>query len=161
MNGQKITGLANGTAATDAAAFGQIAGVELSYTQITAPAAVTDTVEATATALISPGAFTPNGNPILAEFFSPNIVMPTGAGATMTITLFEGATEIGRLCSIVSPATGTQFSAVGKLRFTPTNAAHTYKVCAFISSALGGPAIGAGAGGTGVLVPAYIRFTQV
>lgn len=193
MNGKKITGLANGAAGTDAAAFGQIPttlqptdpgtnkvwgsngagaslgvlppGYEISYTQITAPVNVASTTESGGTAILSPAAATFDGGAVLVEFFAPGIQTDNaGNGDLLTVSLFEGATQIGRLFHInqsLSTDPFTKIMAIGKLRFTPSAGSHTYSVTAFASSTTGTPQILAGAGGTGAFVPAYVRFTKV
>jgi hypothetical protein len=139
-------------------------GFEIGYTQITSNANITDTAEATATALISPGALTFDGAPVLVEFFTPSLVCDTAAATDLvTITLFEGATQICRLGSQKTEVTAAQTAAACLLhfRFTPTAASHTYKLCAFATSATGTPTITAGASGTNGYSPAYIRFSKV
>ena len=189
-NSHKITSLANGTAATDAAAFGQIPttlqptdpgtnkvwgsngagaslgvlppGFEIGYAQRTTAFTVTDTSEATATAAISVTA-TFDGAPVIAQVYAPYFQSPSPLGATVTATLFEGSTELARLLIIGSVVNGVNF--ISQLsafyRFTPSAASHTYKLCAFCSSTTGGPQIGAGAGGTGAYAPAFLRFVKV
>lgn len=139
-------------------------GFEISYTQITSNAAITDTAEATATALISPGAITFDGSLVLAHFFCPQVTTDTaGAGDFVIVSLFEGSTQIGRLCDTRTVATASTYAGAlsGFLRFTPTAGSHTYKVTAFATSATGSPQLTAGNGGTGGFVPAFIRFTKV
>jgi hypothetical protein len=143
---------------------GNPSGFELNYTQITSNANVTDTSEATATALISPGAITFDGKPVIVEFFCAAVVTDTAAaGDFVTVTLFEGATQITRLAQtktvvVTAPDVVPVYAA---FRFTPTAAAHTYKLCAFASSATGTPTLSAGSGGTNGFPPAFIRFTKV
>lgn len=144
-----------------AAAWAYPTGYEWSYTQITSAANVTDTAEATATALISPSAFTPDGAAVYVEFFSPFVGSPSTSAGTVTVTLFEGATQIGRFGTIKTPAAAvTDVPVLAKFKFTPTNAAHTYKLCAFASSTTGTPVIDAGASGTNGDPPAYVRFVK-
>lgn len=138
-------------------------GAEIGYTQITADVNLTDLAENTATALISPGALTFDGAPVMVEFFAEEIISPTGVSAFLVLTLFEGATEITRLAvfdslsaTVIPPAPG-----IGRYRFTPSAASHTYKLCGFVSSTAGTPHIRAGSGGTGGNAPAYLRFTKV
>lgn len=96
----------------------------------------------------------------MAEFFSPEVVVASLAGAAVTVCLFEGSTQIGRLCaSLTAGATPESVALVGRLRFSPSAASHTYTVTAFRAGANG--IIEAGAGGTGALVPSYLRFTKV
>ncbi len=138
-------------------------GFEIKYTQITAPVNITDTSEATATALISPGAIVFDGGPVIVEFFGLITCDTAAATDTVTITLFEGATQITRLGSVrsVVAATPNLIAEYLGFRFTPTAASHTYKLCAFATSATGTPQITAGAGGTGGNSPAFLRFTKV
>lgn len=142
---------------------GSGAGTEISYTQITSPAAITDTSEATATALISPGSITFDGSPVVCEFFG-DVAADTGAASDLLIiTLFEGSTQITRLGWLRTVVTAA--ASVGTMccryRFTPTAGAHTYKLCGFVASTSGSPQILAGSGGTAGHPPAYVRFTKV
>lgn len=139
-------------------------GYEIGYAQITASVNITDTSEATATALISSGAITFDGALVVADFYAPLFSSPTlAAGNTTTLTLFEGATEITRLaivaCQVSGIGHGVPFAA--SYRFTPTAGAHTYKVCGFVTNTNGTPQLVAGAGGTNAYAPAFIRFTKV
>jgi len=142
-------------------------GGELGYTQITSSVLVTSTTEASGTTIITCGAVTFDGAPVMVEFSAPAIELPTATNATndVVVSLFEGATQIGRLCVCLLDdlASGQNYRvpACGRLRFTPTAASHTYKVTAFASSTTGSPSVDAGAGGTGVVVPAFCRFTKV
>lgn len=133
------------------------AGTLLVYNQITSNANVTDTSEATASALITSTAFTFDGSAVWAEFYSDEILGPTAG--FISITLFEGSTEITRLATI-SGTTGVQNSSpcLARFKFTPTAGSHTYKVCGFVASTTGTPRITAGAGGTATDAPAYLAF---
>src|SRR5512146_13467 len=139
-------------------------GYEINYTEITSPANITDTSEATGTALISPGAVTFDGGPVLVSFFTMGILADTAAASDFaTVTLFEGSTEITRLAqtqTLVTTATHSQ-TVTAHYRFTPSAGSHTYKVCGFVPSTTGTPRISAGAGGTNGNPPAFIRFTKV
>ncbi len=142
-------------------------GYEIGYTQITSSANIADTSESTATALISPGALTFDGAAVVVEFFTPSVFSPTATSTndSVTVTLFEGATEITQLAlvALANLTTGQQafIPVCARFRFTPTAGAHTYKLCAFTNSVTGTPRIYAGAGGTATPPPAYIRFTKV
>ena len=136
-------------------------GGEIGYTQITANANITDTVEATATALISPGALTFSGAAVWCEFFTACLFYPTGAaGQNIQVCLFEGSTEIARLVSgkVNSITAQLIIPAFAKYRFTPSAGSHTYKITGFVTAVTGTPAIGAGPGGTAAFPPAYVRF---
>jgi len=134
---------------------------EIGYDQITATVTVTSAVEAAGTTVITCAAHTFDGSPVIAEFFAP-FVQPTQViNGQVTVCLFEGATELGRLNSALNPTNATSGAgpSQAKLRFTPTAAAHTYTVTAFQNG--GNGTIQAGAGGTATYVPAFIRFTRV
>lgn len=125
-------------------------GTEIGYDQITNNVTVTSTTESAGTAVINAAAHTFNGSPVIAEFFSP--LVAAASGDFVIACLFEGATEIGRLC-----AANAQLPVVGKLRFAPSAGTHTYSVTAYHIT--GSSAIFGGVGGTGAYVPAYLRFT--
>jgi hypothetical protein len=138
-------------------------GTEWAYSQITAPVNVTSTNEASGTVILSPPAFTPDGGPVLVEFFCPYVNVPTAAiGNSVAVCLFEGSTQITRLAYTSDLNTSQQQVAAlnAKYRFTPTAAAHTYTVTAFVPNTTGTPQIGAGGGGTGGYPPAFVRFTK-
>lgn len=136
---------------------------ELDYVEITSQANITDTAEDTATALITCNSISVDGSTvILLEFFTPYVGCPTGAVSNVTvITLFEGATEIGRLAHVRSVTTTTQnrVPCHAAYRFTPSNGSHTYKICGFVSATTGTPHIMGGSGGTGGDLPAFVRIT--
>lgn len=137
-------------------------GTELNYSQIVSTVNVASTTEATGTTIISPGAITFDGAPVLVEFFSPIVKLPAVAASFVVVSLFEGATQIGELADMENAAAAVAgYSMTGRLRFTPTAGAHTYTVTAFATSTTGTPSVGAGPGGTGLLVPAFVRFTKV
>lgn len=135
-------------------------GYEFHYKQITANVTVSSATEATGTTIITCDATTFDGGPVIAEFFA--VVAPdSAAGQDVLVSLFEGATQISRLAYSVNPAaSGDTKSLVGKLRFTPTAASHTYTVTGIRLGGSNGTII-AGSGGTGGWPPAYIRFTKV
>lgn len=135
-------------------------GYEIGYTQITSTVNITDTAEGTGTALISPGALTFDGAPVMLEVFCYQLTGPTGS--FVAITLFEGATQITRL-AVVQGLTGLQeqLTITGRYRFTPSAGSHTYKICGFVGSTTGTPSIVAGTGGVTTNNPSYVRFTKV
>ena len=75
-----------------------------------------------------------------------HVVISTG---TVTILLIADGASIGRVAVLDSVTATTQIIApvVGKLRFTPSAASHTYGISAFASNTGGTPAVGAGAAG--------------
>ena len=137
-------------------------GKELDYVQITATVNIVSTTEATGTTIITSSAVTFDGAAVIFEFFSPSVTSESVAADQTVISLFEGATQIGRLATIRTAAAGvTREPCDGKLRFTPTAGVHTYTVTAFSTATTGTPAVGAGLSGTGNLVPAYSRIVKV
>src|SRR5439155_7616950 len=137
-------------------------GFEIAYDQITSGVNVVATAEGTPTAIIAGTAHTYENVPYVAEFFSASVTDSSAAAGTLTVLLIADGSSIGRIAVSDSVTVSTQIiqAITGKLRFTPTAAAHTYSVSAFASSTTGTPAVGAGAGGSGVLVPAFLRITK-
>lgn len=134
-------------------------GYEFGYDQITANVTVSSTTESSGTSVIAASAHVFDGTPVMAQFSAPIIVTANVAGATVTITLWEGATEIGRLGQIEASGAVIDAPFSGWLRFTPTVGSHTYTVFAHQSG--GNGTIFAGAGGVTTYVPAFLRFTKV
>lgn len=125
LNAQKITGLANGAAASDALALGQVLaanvipvadlvagtagqvlggvgpgyvippGTELVYNQVTSTVNIASTTEATGTLLVQCSAFTFDGAAVIFEFYCAGLSASTVSGSAVIVSLFEGATEIG------------------------------------------------------------------
>ena len=166
VSGTAASGKTVVASSSSAAAWAYPPGFEIGYAQITTNANITDTSEATATALITVTA-TFDGGAVYAEVFAARVVTPAGAaGDTVTFTLFEGSTEItllGNPRAMIASA-GSQWAAPLhlKYKFTPTAASHTYKLCAFVQDTTGTPVLVAGAGsGAGTAPPSYLRFVKV
>lgn len=139
-------------------------GYEVGYDEVTSSVTVSGATEASGTTVISCGAHTFDGSAVVAEFFCGGAI--PGAGDFIIVSLFEGGTQIGRLALAQSGQTttivsiqNTSIPTIGKLRFTPSAASHTYTVTAIKGTNNG--TLLAGAGGTGTIVPMYIRFTKV
>lgn len=163
VSGTAASGKVPVASSASAATWSFPPGFEINYTQITSNANVTDTAEATATALISPGAITFDGTAVLVSFFCGSVLLDTAAvGDQLVISLFEGATQITRLAVLNSLVTTQHREPVfAQFRFTPTAASHTYIITAFTTSTTGTPTLAAGSGGTNGFPPAYVRFTKV
>ena len=139
-------------------------GYEIGYDQITATVNVTSTTEATPTTVISCAAHVFDGSPVLVSFFTPGLTTPNNAaGDFIRISLFESTTEIGVIAFRETPSsTHVEVGSIsGFFRFTPTAGSHTYTIGGSVNSTVGTPAVGAGAGGTGAFVPAFVRFTKI
>ena len=153
------TGKVIGSAANAAAAVFP-PGFEIGYAQITTNATISDTSEATATALITCTA-TFDGGPVIAEFFCGALVTDHNAvNDSLVVSLFEGSTQITRFGTVSanSAASNSIWTMLARFKFTPTAASHTYKVTAYVPATTG--VMGAGAGGTATNPPAYLRFTK-
>lgn len=138
-------------------------GYEIGYDQITANVNIASTSEAAGTVLITCAPHTFDGSPVVAELFFAAIGSPTVSGAAVLFSLFEGSTELGIIAIQQNQATtgSANLPILGKYRFTPSAGAHTYKVTAFATSLTGTPNVQCGAGGTGLVLPGFIRFTKV
>lgn len=133
-------------------------GTELAYAEITSTASITATLEASADTIVSAGAVTYDGAPVLVQFFAPYAL---GTATTLVCLLFDGSTSLGYI--IARSGGGTMSSMQpqlnGWVRFTPSAASHTYSIRAY--QAGGSATIGAGAGGSGNARAAFIRITKV
>ena len=143
----------------NAASWAYPPGFEIGYDQITANVTVSATTESAGTSVIAAAAHTFDGGAVMAQFFTPIVATANAAGATVSVFLFEGATEIGRFGQVLTTSANMNMPYTGWLRFTPSAASHTYTVTAIQSG--GNGTIFAGAGGTNAYVPAFIRFTKV
>ncbi len=164
MADSKISALSDGSplVSTDALAIARsgtslkvlgsgLPGYEIGYDQITGNVTVSSATEATGTTIITCAAHVFDGSPVIAEFFCA--VISPGSGDFVLVSLFEGSTQIARFCRVASTDPG-----MGKVRFTPSAASHTYTVTGFRSTNNG--TINAGAAGTAVYPPTFIRFTK-
>lgn len=136
-----------------------VAGAEIGYDEITSNVTVSSVVEATGTLVLTASEYDFDGGLVMVEFFSPQV--QPAAGDIVCISLFEGATQIGRFGVVDDGVGGSQGAAPFKASYrgTPSAGPHTYKVTAHRNSADG--VITAQAGGTGTYFPAYLRFTKV
>lgn len=138
------------------------AGFEIAYDQITATVNVVSTAEGAPTVVIAGTSHTYENVPYLFHFYSPFVADSSAAAGTVFALLMQDAASIGRVASADSITVATQLAValVGELRFTPTAGAHIFGISAFASSATGTPAVGAGVGGSGAYVPAFLRVTK-
>lgn len=142
-------------------------GYEFHYKEITSNVTVSGTTEASGTTIITCDATVFDGGAVMVEFYTPIVynAIATGGDEQVLISLFEGGTQITRLCrTYVNPATiYSLYTAAGRYRFTPTAASHTYTITAYRTATSGAAdgTIYAGSGGTAGLLPAFVRFTKV
>ena len=137
-------------------------GWEFGYDQITSNVNIVSTTESSGTTVLTAAAHTFDGSPVIAEFFAPVLYSGTSSSNDLIVSLFEGATQIGRLFDNGINGLGLFRGGMARVRLTPSAGSHTYKVTAFNNvGASGSPFVAAGAGGTGAYNPAYLRFTKV
>lgn len=128
---------------------------ELSYVEFTSPVTAAGTTEATATTVVTSAAVSYSGSQrIKVEFYAPYLL--ASSGASCFLVLYDGAGSIGKIGQVgngvlvIGSNTGSRF-------LTPSNASHTYSIRAYDGNGTG--SVGAGAGGSGNLMPGYIRIT--
>jgi hypothetical protein len=130
-------------------------GQELDYVQITSnPAGITATTEGTSQAVITGDTVYFDGSRVKVSFFVPKL---TSSGSlTVTYVLYRDSTVIGQVFggTVNTTLQGTDF----ELFDTPPVGTHAYKVAAFVST--GTLTVNVGAGGSGNLVPGWLRVSK-
>jgi hypothetical protein len=123
---------------------------------ITAPVSITATSEATANTVVTAGAVTFDGaTPIMIEFYTAGATNGTN---NLIIVLYDGASSIGLLYELLGLGAKTDGIHVTSDTFTPSAAAHTYSIRAYVDAGTG--TIKADTGGVAKERPAYIRVLQ-
>jgi hypothetical protein len=137
-------------------------GFEIGYDQITSTVNVVNTTEGTATTIITATAYTFDGGPVIATFYTTCIILPSTANGNVTVMLNEGGTILSHLAYAQAGSAAASFGypCMASYRFTPSAGSHTYSVRAFASTTTGTPNISAGVGGSGANAPAGLRFTK-
>lgn len=145
-----------------AVAWALPSGHPFDYAEITSDASITATAEGSADNVVSGNSVTYDGSTVVViEFFSPRVIPATGTvGRGVFFVLYDGASSIGLFGAVRTPATGTAHNAPVRLarRLTPSAAAHTYHIKAFVDAGTG--TVTANTGGSGAYMPAYIRITK-
>lgn len=133
-------------------------GEELAYAELTTAVTVPANAEATPQQIVSSGARSYDGTPIIIEF-SASVTTPNVAGGQILFILVDGTTQLGRFSQTHSPLTINLTHPVHiRRRITPSPGTHTYLVAAWSISGTTG--INSGTGGPGVGMPAFIRVTR-
>jgi len=135
-------------------------GVVMDYVEITATVNVTSTNEAAPDTIIAGNNVAYTGGAVLFECFIPDINATNAV--ILTPLLLQDGVSLGRLASMpiaVAVGTGVFFGPWYFARkITPAAGNHTLTLAGF-NGAAGTIVVEAGAGGAGVLVPAFIRVT--
>lgn len=138
-------------------------GGELDYKEITADVTgITATTEAGAATVVTGDAVHCDGSRVRVEFFAPEIVHVAGSGTNKLIVVFlRDTTVIGQATILDTGSTFTNGSAANAVCFdAPVLGSHTYEVKAFSAATSPNYTVKAGAGGSGNLVPAFLRVTK-
>ena len=132
---------------------------ELGYTEFTSDVSVTSTTEGTPDDVVSAGALTFSGQPIVIEFFTPQAQQVNNA--ELRFSLWEGATNRGKIGAqgAIGNAGGHGPILVRRRIAAPSAGSLTFKVSAW-NSAAGTGTVKAGSGGSGAFLPGYIRILQ-
>jgi hypothetical protein len=139
--------------------FGELKrGMLLNYAERTSNLSVTATTEGTSQEVVSTNSFSYPNSEILIEFFSPNAGNPYTA-QNLIILLYDDATILGQMVKIAGSANNIQSSLYGSYKLIPSLGMHTFKIKAIVSANQG--EINAGAGGTGTLLPTFIKITAI
>lgn len=152
-----------GAGVTTSLAYKYPPGYEIDYVEITSPVSVTATSAATADTCITGSAITYDGSTIImVQFFAPYVTTVAASAAGWLVELYDGATNIGAFEQVTSQTSVSilRMGASGSRRLTPSNASHTYSIRMWTTTA-GTASFGAGAGGAGNYLPAFIRITKV
>jgi hypothetical protein len=131
-------------------------GQELDYAQITANSAgITATTEATSQAVVTGNSVYYDGSRVKISFFVPKLT--SAASQTVTFVIYRDATVIGQVFggTVNTTLQGSDFEVFDP---TPGTGLHTYAVKAFVSAST--LTANAGAGGSGNLVPGWLRVTK-
>jgi|SRR5579859_1175243 len=176
VSGGGASGVISGVTVTGTAASGDVPvassssagtwafppGHEFDYAEFTSDIAITASTEGTAQTIVAGNSVTYDGSTVvLITFFCP-VIQGTTAGIVRVI-LLDGSTSLGWLTNEYQGVEGNNNFLFGMVsrRLTPSAAAHTYTIAAFNSAAAKQTDFQAGAGGSGTLLPGYIRITKV
>jgi hypothetical protein len=130
-------------------------GQELDYAQITSnPSGITATTEGTSQAVVTGDSVYYDGSRVRVAFFVPKLA--SSASLTATFVVYRDSTVIGQVFggTVNTASQGPEF----ELFDTPAAGAHVYAVKAFVSA--GTLTVTVGAGGSGNLVPGWLRVTK-
>lgn len=146
----------------DASAYPKLQ-YEVDYAQITSSASITGTSEASPTDVVTGSSVAFDGSTIaILEFYAWVVNPDSGAvNRNLRIAFYDGTTSLGSAAFFSTEASGVaqNVPCFIQIRYTPSNASHTFKVAAWVSSGTG--TVGAGAGGAAANRPAYLRVSKL
>lgn len=152
--------------ATTAVAWKYPPGYEFDYVEKTSNTNITATTEASANTVLTANSVTYDGSTIIEiEWFSPNIQTPSVSAGSILICLFDAvgggaAAVIGTLANYVGKAAVEIYGpGIGKVRITPTAAAHVYSIRAYVTANTG--IVSGGSPGAGTFYPTFLRQRKV
>lgn len=130
-------------------------GQELDYEAITTnPSGITATTESTSQAVITGNTVYYDGSRVKVSFFVPKL--SSSASQTVSFVVYRDSTVVGQ---VFGGTVNTTLECVEFETFdTPAAGAHVYAVKAFVSA--GTLTVDVGAGGSGNLVPGWLRVTK-
>jgi hypothetical protein len=134
-------------------------GEELAYNQTTTQVNITSTAAASAALLIEGTTRSYDGTPIMVECHLPMLQQPTGAGLTVVVALWDGATDLGGIAQYFALPSGGG-PVTGRRRIVPTPGTHNYRIAAWVNSGMGILYCGATGAGTSQ-GPAFVRVIRV
>jgi hypothetical protein len=143
------------TAVTVSTGWVALPGQEFDYVQITSnPSGITATTEGTSQVVISGNSVYYDGSRVKLSFFVPKL--SSSASQAVTFVIYRDATVVGQVFGGIVNTTLPSINL--ELFDTPAAGAHTYVVKAFVSA--GTLTVTVGAGGSGALVPGWLRVTK-
>lgn len=138
-------------------------GYEIAYAEVTSNVTVSATAEATPTDIISLGALSFDGSPIILEFYCANAAVASGT-MILVANLWDDTTDLERWFDVRGGnATTPGFPIYARRRIVPTAGTHTFKVRGIKGGGLTDVTMFANAGsaGAGTYSPIWMRATKV
>lgn len=133
-------------------------GLELAYTEFTSDVTIAATVEASATTIVTAASLDLDGQAINVEFYCPRLDVPDAADDVL-LTLWDGSTDLGRIGWAIMTGGDLSVPVKCERKITPTVGQHTYSIRGWHVGATNATAK-AGSGGTGSLLPGFIRISR-
>lgn len=134
----------------------------------TSDVTITATDEATPTTIVTSNSIALDGSTtVIVEFYCPWWETPSNGDLSAMVLLYDAldggaAASIGRIGHVRASASGSSgavvYTAVTfRARITPASGDHVFSICAYADFGNSTGVARAGAGGSGTLVPGYIR----